>query len=311
MRAIFKNPNYDFLARKNIFITLSALIIIGCFAIWFIRGDSKYGVDFSGGYKIVAEISNIDPSNQANLVKLEEVLLKNGVSVGEVSVENAEKNFFAITIPPDSTTESGQKVAVVTKLKEALQSADIKLVNILSSDYVGPTVGKELRRKGLIAVILGLAGVMIYVATRFEFAFGFGAVIALFHDVIFATGVYLALGYKINMESLAAALTIVGYSVNDTLVIFDRVREELFKKDHGTLSSVVNRSINAMLGRTIITHVMTTFSVLALLVFGGGAIRDMSVFLLAGLISGSYSTMYIASPVMMWWHKLRGGTEDV
>lgn len=325
MRDIFrKTPNFDFLGKRKIFFTFSIILMGISLYVWFSKGTAKYGIDFLGGHELVIELAQ-----PTSVESVRSALEAHGIDGASVKNYHSDKVRFSIRLQGVSSNSASSSAAdgsadteddavkksessrVQTAVKEALKAAGQSNVTIVSAEFIGPTVGAELRTKALVATILGNIGILIYLALRFELAFGIGAVVALVHDVMFSIGVYLLLGYTINMETLAAALTIVGYSVNDTIVIFDRVREEIFEERPGTLSEIINRSINAMLSRTLVTHMLTTLSIIALLVFGSGAIEDMSVFLLAGMVSGSYSTMYIASPVMIWWHKLRGGTENV
>jgi preprotein translocase subunit SecF len=191
---------------------------------------------------------------------------------------------------------------VLNAVKAAYSGQEIR---VLKTDYVGPTVGEELRKKALWATVAGLVFILLYLTFRFEFAFGLGAVVAIFHDVTVSIGIYLAAGFTINMGTIAAALTILGYSVHDTIVVFDRVREELNHRKSFVLSELLNDCINSTLSRTLITTMLTIFSVAALLIFGGSTIADMSFFLLVGLISGTYSTVYIAAPVVLAWEHFR------
>ena len=306
-REIFSSDiNFDFLGKRKYFLTLSLLMMIGSFVVWFQRGDGRYGIDFSGGLDLLVSIPAVSEAEM-----LRGALAKGGWEEAVVQPFEGKPGQYSIRIGKDSERLEGASQS--KRGVESLKGADLGEVELLSSEFVGPVVGKELQRKALYATIFGLLGVMLYLKIRFEYAFAFGAVMALLHDVLFSFGVYLWLGFSINMETLAAVLTIIGYSVNDTIVIFDRVREEIFEggQANRSLSGVVNLSINAMLSRTLITHMLTFVTIIALLVFGSGAIYEMSVFLVAGMVSGSYSTMYIASPCMIWWHKLMGGTEEV
>jgi len=202
--------------------------------------------------------------------------------------------------------EGGNPTEVRAKIDAALKGAFGDAAQVQKADFVGPTVGAELQRSALIAVSLGLLGILLYIAVRFEFAVGLGSIIALFHDVIIATGVYVASGHLIGMATLAGALTIVGYSVNDTVVVFDRVREERQKRRSASIAGVVNEALNFTLSRTIITHVLTLFSALALYVIGSGDIRDLSLYLCAGIVLGCYSTIFIVAPVVIAWERFRG-----
>jgi preprotein translocase subunit SecF len=196
--------------------------------------------------------------------------------------------------------------AIRAKIDSALKGAFGDAAQIQKTDFVGPTVGHELQRSALIAVALGLIGMLIYIAIRFEFAVGLGSIVALFHDVIIATGIYIASGHLIGMATLAGALTIVGYSVNDTVVVFDRVREERAKKKSHDIAAVVNEALNFTLSRTVITHVLTLISALALYVIGTGDIKDLSLYLVAGIVLGSYSTIFIVAPIVVAWEKFKG-----
>lgn len=303
MKIFSTKTNFDFLGKKAIFITLSLILVgISVYA-WVSQGTSKYGVDFLGGHEFVVQFKETTDAQ-----KIRDAISSSSFEDARIQSFEKDSNQFSIRLSSgeDSATVKQQ---LINTLKTALNAE----VEVVKSDFVGPTVGAELRRKALWAVGLGLLAMLIYVAFRFEFAFGFGAVVAVFHDVIVGLGVYLLCGRQINMATLAGLLTIIGYSMNDTIVIFDRVREELYKnRDKDTLSDIVNRSINFTLSRTLITHFLTILAVLSLLVFGGaGELRDMSILLFAGMLSGSYSTFFIASPAMIAWHKMMGGSEKV
>lgn len=304
MKLLTQPTNFDFLGKKAIFFTLSAILISASIWVWFSQGAHKYGVDFLGGHEFVVQF----PAG-TDAQSIRETFAKE--KMDDIRIQSFEKESNEFSIRLNSVGDDSAKVK--QDLLALLKKQYGETVQIVKSDFVGPTVGAELRKKALVAIGLGLLCMLVYVALRFEFAFGLGAVVAVFHDVIVAGGVYLLCGRQVNMATLAGALTIVGYSMNDTIVIFDRVREELFRnRDSENLSTLVNRSINFTLSRTMITHFLTMFAVLSLLVFGGpGELRDMSTFLFAGMVSGAYSTIYIAAPVMIWWHKLRGGTEKV
>jgi preprotein translocase subunit SecF len=192
---------------------------------------------------------------------------------------------------------------VRAKVEGALKAAFGDAAKIEKTDYVGPTVGNELRRSALIAVTLSLIGILLYIAIRFEFAIGVGSIVALAHDVIITTGIYIISGHQIGMATLAGALTIVGYSVNDTVVVFDRVREERKKRRNYDIAQVVNEALNFTLSRTVITHVLTFFSALALYIIATGEIKDLSLYLCAGIVCGAYSTIFIVSPIVVMLEK--------
>jgi preprotein translocase subunit SecF len=290
MELIKPGSTYDFLGKRRWCFLFSAILVATTAYLWVTTGDNKYGIDFTGGNEILVRIEGAT-STDAVRVALE----KGGVDSPHVQAFEAGTNEYSIRLGGSDANAAREQVS------SAIKAGFGEKFEVLQTDFVGPTIGSELKRKALIAAILGLLGISVYVAVRFEVAFAMGALVALAHDLIIAVGVYLFVGHDLTMASLAAALTIVGYSVNDTIVIFDRLREEMRKRSSYDLESLMNEVMNAMLGRTLITSGLTLLSTLALLIFGGGAIADLSVFLVAGIISGSYSTIYIASPVVLWW----------
>ncbi len=303
---LISGTKFDFLGKRWLAYILSLTLAVCSIYLWISRGEGRYDIDFRGGHELIVQVKGESSSDRIRKA-LEDA------KVGDALVQSFESSKGQYSIRVGLTGSDAQVASkeVNANVKKALASvfngADSKEDNVavISSDFVGPAVGKELKEKAALALILSLISMLIYVTIRFEFAFALGAVVALFHDVIIATGVYLAAGHDINMASVAAALTIVGYSVNDTIVIFDRIREEIYKRQHFELVPLINECINATLSRTIITSLLTLFSALALVIWGGGAISDLSVFLVAGIIVGSYSTIFIASPIVIAWEHFR------
>jgi len=299
MELISKIPKIDFISKAPLSMVFSALLIVATVYIWIARGENKFGIDYVGGFEYVVQ-------------------LKDGASVDQLSaaLKTAPTKIFdgAIIQSFSGSTDhsvrfsSREEAKVVRQeLIAALKAGLGERFEILKSDFVGPTFGEELKNKALLAVVLALVGITVYVTFRFEFAFAMGVLVALFHDVIIATGIYLWVGHELNGAALAAALTVIGYSVNDTIVIFDKVREEIFKRKDFDLKDLLNEANCMMLSRTIITTVLTLFSALSLLVFGGGAIQDLSLFLVVGIVAGAYSTVFIACPIVYWWNSWRVG----
>ena len=293
-----KIPNIDFLGVFPIAVCISALIIAFSVYLFVAKGEAKYGVDFTGGYEFLVKVGEGGHSDT-----IRKVLEDNGIESAIVQSFEANSNQYLIRLGGAQTDSDTLKATITSLIKKNFTDSS----EILRQDFVGPAVGSELRTKALLAVSLALLGILAFISYRFEFAFALGAVVALFHDVIVSTGLYLLSGQTFSMGALAAALTVVGYSVNDTIVIFDRIREEVNKNQRYNLVDLMNHCINLMLSRTLITHVLTLFSAAALYFFGGGAIADLSLYLLAGIIAGSYSTIYIACPVVILWHRVRGG----
>ncbi len=179
-----------------------------------------------------------------------------------------------------------------------------RFLAVESATSVSPSVGADMLNEGLLAVLYSLIGMLIYIALRFDFRYGPGAVIALFHDSIITIGVFAIFQIPFSMTIIAAILTIVGYSVNDTIVVFDRIRENVSKFRDKPLDRIVNQAVNETLSRTILTSATTLFTVIAIFVLGGGLIKDFALALLVGITIGTYSSVFIASPVMMWFDKL-------
>jgi preprotein translocase subunit SecF len=290
---ISSNVAIDFMGKRRICALLSTILVVLSLYKLVEAGDDKYGTDFSGGYEFLVSFSGSQDSQA----------VRNGLTsqqLGEARVQafQGTSNQYSIRLG-----EVGESSAVRAKVEAALKAAFGDAAKIEKVDYVGPTVGNELRRSALIATALSLLGILIYIAIRFEFAIGVGSIVALAHDVIITTGIYVVSGHQIGMATLAGALTIVGYSVNDTVVVFDRVREERKKRRNYNIANLVNEALNFTLSRTVITHVLTFFSALALYLIGTGEIKDLSLYLCAGIVCGAYSTIFIVSPIVIMLEK--------
>ncbi len=189
---------------------------------------------------------------------------------------------------------------VVAQLKQQFPEANLKPTG---TDHIGPTVGQEIQKTAILASLLAMFGILVYVAFRYEFSFAVGAVVAIIHDVLMTIGWYFLAGREFNATTVAAILTIIGFSINDTIVIFDRIREDLKLGVRGTFREVMNQALNQTLSRTIITSGTVFLATLSLYIFGGGAINDFAFTFLVGIITGTYSSIYIASALVLWWHK--------
>ncbi len=297
MLEIVRETKIDFLKISKFFIALSVIVILVVSATFVKRGKANFGVDFLGGASITLQFNERVSMDQVRAT-LDVAGVPNAAiqyqKAAVVGTEGAVAEYLEIK----TEFESGKKAADVLVATYADQG-----FRVLKEDSVGPQIGKELQGKALKAVILALLAIIAYVSFRFEFPFAAGAVVALFHDVIVAVGVFCLLGGQLSVSMLAAVLTIIGYSVNDTIVIFDRVRENMKLYPNKGFAEVANLSLNQTLGRTLLTSFATLLSVVALLVFGGGAIYDFALVLFIGMISGVYSTIYVATPVVMFWHR--------
>ncbi|MEO2068936.1 MAG: protein translocase subunit SecF [Desulfurobacteriaceae bacterium] len=283
----------NFVGKRHIAYLLSLALILGSWIYGaFIKG-AKFGIDFTGGVLIQVKIDEDGVGTET---------LRNSLSgiIKGVVVQNIEnKNEFLIKAPikedPNKTTET---------LKETLRKTFKDSIEIRRVEMIGPTVGKELREKGIMALIYALIGILVYVAFRFEPIFAFGAILALIHDTLATTGIFMVSGREFSLPVIAALLTVIGYSINDTIVVYDRIRENMkVLLRSKPFEEIVNESINQTLSRTVITSLTTLFVVLCLYLFGGGIINNFAFILLVGIIVGTYSSIFIASAVVVDWYK--------
>ena len=292
MLHIVKGAKYDFMRYAKVaFITSWALIIVGC-SYGIIRGKDTLGVDFRGGDDLTLQFAQ-----KVEVDKLRDAVKKAGASDSLIQYQRniaVGKENLRITIPFDM----GSKVEA--SLKEQFPSAKYER---LSLDKVGPTIGKEILRSAIVAGLLALFGILIYVAMRYEFSFAVGAVVAIIHDILMTMGWFCLSGREFSALTVPAILTIIGFSINDTIVIFDRIREDLKLGVKGTFTEVMNKALNQTLSRTIITSGTVFLATLSLYMFGGGVINDFAFTFLVGIVTGTYSSIYIASALVLWWHK--------
>ena len=288
---IFKNPNYRFISnRKPAFILSAAVIIVGL-AFLIIRGPN-YGIDFKGGTQIEFRFEK-----DVNISDLRTSLA--GIGYERSQIRNFGDN-REVLIYVDIQEEHEE---VSNAIKDAI-TADFgdNPYEVQRIESVGLRIGAELIRKALWAIIFSLIFVNLYISWRFQFRFAIGAITALVHDVLIVLGIFSIFNMEISIDVVAAFLTIVGYSINDTIVVYDRIRENLKAIKRETYENIVNRSINETLSRTVITS-STTFVVLFILfLFGGAVIRNFAFALLIGVIVGTYSSIFIASPVVVEWN---------
>ena len=292
-------PKVDFLARRKIFAVLSACMLIGSLVLFVVQG-LNFGVDFRGGIMI-----DIKTDGPADLAELRGRL--GGLGLGEVSLQEfGAEDDVLINVQRQEGDEQAQSQAIKV-LKEALGDT---VVEYRRTEFVGPKVGAELKRDGILATILALGGIGLYIWFRFEWHFGLAALIALIHDVIATVGFYSLTQIEFNLATLAAVLTIAGYSINDTVVVFDRVRETLRKYKKLPMSALLNKAINSTLSRTMLTSVTTLLALLALYVFGGEVIRGFTAGLIWGVLIGTYSSIALAVPMLVYM-KLRPAALEV
>ncbi|MEW6439519.1 MAG: protein translocase subunit SecF [bacterium] len=294
MQLIKPNTNYDFLRWKIIAPIFSGLLILATLISLWIRGGPNYGIDFSGGILVQLKFKN-----EVSAGEVREALGDLGLRHLLVQRFGAKAdNEYLVRVEQTETDLNALSQRIETALKERFgpDSTEVRRTEI-----VGPKVGAELRKKGLLAVLYSNIGILIYLTFRFEFRYALGTVLAVVHDALITIGVFSLLNREIDLPEVAAILTIIGYSVNDTIVLFDRVRENLRKIRKQALEKVLNTSINETLSRTILTSLTVLVVVIVLFFFGGPVIHNFALAMLVGCIVGTYSTVYIASPIVLLW----------
>jgi preprotein translocase subunit SecF len=289
---ILSATNYNFLRWKWHALALSLAIILGGIGMIASRG-LPLGIDFSGGTLLVVQFDQ----------QVTEEQVRNAVAAlpGEEVVQTygaASERRMLIRLPQvEGAVEGNSLEQGSAAVEEALQKASLPNPTIVNRELVSAVIGRDLQLRGIYAMLASLAAITIYIGVRFRFSFAVGAIAATFHDVLVTLAFLVFFGYDLSLNVVAAILTITGYSVNDTIVIFDRVRENLRSRRREPLAKIVNDSVNQTLSRTIITAGTVFLSVLAIFLFGGEALRGMSFTLLVGTISGTYSTVFIASAI--------------
>jgi len=291
----FKNLNVDFIGKRKIAYLFSATLILISLVSLILHRGPKYGIDFTGGTSLQVKFEK-----QINVGEVRNSVSKIGFGNAEIKrIGLTEDNEFIIRVEQMS---EGSDVAVMMEEQLTKDFPD-NPYDIRAVTEIGPTIGSELRRAAIFAVLFSMLGILIYISWRFEFKFAVAAVLALFHDVIITLGIFSLLNYEITLVVIAAFLTIVGYSLNDTIVVFDRIRENMKVLRREPFASMVNISINQTLSRTIITSFTTLIVVIVLLIMGGEVTFSFAFAMFVGIIIGTYSSIYVASPIVIEWHK--------
>jgi preprotein translocase subunit SecF len=294
MLELIKNPNIDFLGKRYIAFALSGIfILVGILAIiQIVRGQANLGIDFAGGTAVQLKFEKPVALHKVRLALesggLKDFDLQDLPTVNKILIRMKR-----------SEEDLGQSAEAITSVLSQ-KFPDNKYV-VDSTTVIGPKVGGRLRADAAKAIAVAVIGLLIYVAFRFQFRFGVGATIATFHDVLTVLGLFYIMGKEINLILVTALLTIAGYSITDTVVVFDRIRENLKLKQREEVKSVINSSLNEVLSRTIITSTTVLLSSLALFLFGGEVIHDFSLAMIMGVIVGTYSSIFVASPIVLLW----------
>ncbi len=294
---LIKDTKIDFIGlRKTAFIISAILVLIGILSFVMISlGKANLSIDFTGGTNVQVRFSD-----RVDIGDVRKALESGGISDVQIQEVSGTRDFFIKTKLSDTEKES-VSARITGILSAQLKGAKFEL---LGSNMVGPGVGKSLKKYAIIAIVLALLGIIIYIAWRFTFVSGIAATIATFHDVLVICGVFYFLGKEFNLLIITALLTIAGYSLQDTVVVFDRIRENSAKmKSRDDFGNIINASVNEVLSRTIVTGISTLICLAAIMIFGGDVLFDFAFALFLGLIVGTYSSIFVASPIVYAWRK--------
>ncbi len=303
MKFLKKQTNFKFISMRYMAFIFSAILILSGITSLIIKGGPNYGIDFVGGTMVQVKFNK----DGISLKQIRNIL--DELNLGDCLIQQfgeKEDNEVLIRVEQSSSDLEGLSDTITQKLAEVFS---VDAFEVRRVEMVGPQVGKDLRRKGILAIFYALFGILLYVAWRFELKFAVGAIIALFHDIIITIGIFSITDKEFNLPIVAALLTIAGYSINDTIVVFDRFRENFRLFRRKTYEEILDTSINQTLSRTILTSLTTLLVTACLLIFGGGVIRDFALALTIGVLVGTYSSIFIASPVVFIWHSFLGKKE--
>ena len=289
LRIIKSSTNINFMRIKKLTLFISTILFLLSLSLIFIKG-LNLGIDFTGGSLIEVRFKeNIDLNNLRTKM--------NKLNLGEIQLQTIGNENDIIFKVQDNKNKQTETVQII---KESLNDQSVEYRR---TEFVGPKVGSELVNAGIIAVIFSLIGILIYIWIRFQWNFALGAIIALIHDVVLTLGFFSVLQLEFNLATVAAVLTIAGYSINDTVVIYDRVRDSMRKYKQITFDEVINISLNSTLSRTLMTSLSTLLALIALFTFGGIVISSFIIALIWGVLIGTYSSIYVASPILTYLKK--------
>ena len=295
MQLIKPDVNIDFVGKRKLALIVSVTLILVGLVSLMVKGGPNYGIDFAGG--TLVQVQFAQPTDATAIKKA-----MSGLELGSPVVQSFgdNQNEFLIRVEQASGELKGLSVQIQNALEQTYEKGDVDIRRV---EMVGPQVGKDLRNKGMKALFYAMLGLLAYISWRFEFRFAVGAIIALVHDVLITLGAFSLFGKEIDLPIIAAFLAIIGYSLNDTIIVYDRIRENSGKHNKESFSFIVNRSINETLSRTLLTSGTTLMVVLALFVLGGGVIHNFAFAMLVGVLVGTYSSIFVASPVLIFWQE--------
>jgi len=294
MLEILGKTNFDFMSKRRLAFTFSGfMVLLGIIALVQVaRGTANLGIDFAGGTAVQLKFDQLVRIDEAR-----KALEANGLGDAELQ-EFGQENKLLIRVKASTTIEEKVAERVVGVFTKEFPANHFV---VESSTEIGPTIGKKLQEDALIAIVISFAGIIFYIAARFEFRFGIAAAIATFHDVLAVLGAFYLLDKEITLLVVTALLTLAGYSLTDTVVVFDRIRENLRTRRRDTEETMINNAINQVLSRTIVTSLTVVLVLIPLTVAGGEVLHDFSLALLWGVIFGTYSSVFVASPLLLLW----------
>jgi SecD/SecF fusion protein len=295
MLQLFSAQHINFLGKGFLACMCSLALLLAGATAFYLRGERNFGVDFRGG-----DLVTMSAPNKIDIGKVRDALKT--IGFGDASIQESSqvgKSYITVRTPLNTSDK------VEKQVMQSMPNAGFK---VEGSERVGALVGGELAKNSLIALGLGILGILIFVTFRFELSFAVGAIVALLHDVLMTVGMFSLFGRELTLTMVGAVLTIAGYSINDTIVVYDRIREGLASGRKGSIEQIMNESINQTLSRTILTSTVTLIPILCLFFFGGPVLRDFSLAIIIGVVVGTYSSIFIASPIVLWWTRARGGS---
>jgi preprotein translocase subunit SecF len=297
----FKTPNFDFLRWRWHAIVFSWVIILAGLGVIWTKGIPR-GIEFAGGTSVIAQFNQ-----PASVEDVRNALNQNYPGGGQNAIvqQYGDASMRQVMVRvPEVGAESGSSLSITAKaVEDALRKGGLPAFTIVGTEIVGPAVGEDLTRKGTSAMVLSLIGILAYIAFRFQFSFALGAVVATIHDLLVTLAFLAFFQYEITLNVIAAILTVTGYSTNDTIVIFDRVRENMRSMRRDSLHSIINTALNQTLSRTIITAGTALLSAIALFLFGGEVLRGFAFTMIVGIITGTYSSVFVAAAIVTFWNR--------
>src|SRR5438477_524462 len=296
MMHLISSQNINFLGKGFLACMCSLALVCAGATSFYLRGEKNFGVDFRGG-----DLITLSSPQAIDVGKVRAALQPINLADATIQESNQGGKYYITVRTPLHTSDAVEK-----QIMTAMPEAQFK---VEGAERVGALVGGELARSSLVALGLGILGILIFVTLRFELSFAVGAIVALLHDVLITVGMFSLLHRELTLTMVGAVLTIAGYSINDTIVVYDRIREGLASGRKGSIEQIMNESINQTLSRTILTSTVTLIPILCLFLFGGAVLRDFSLAIIIGVVVGTYSSIFIASPIVLWWTRARGGSK--